>query len=310
MSRERALALLKRARYALTWRAMAVRHWLWSRWLLIPRLRARGLLDGPTTVLVAHDGVVVLAPDRVLKGTLSRHGRVAVEFARYRATLEVWPMLADILAPLELREEGGASCVLMDRYRPVPSERAGEYAVRLCGIMRRCGRPAGGAHRFADSPEVTAGIRVLAELYGADVVPLLDARLARLTSEGRCSVGFAHGDFHSRNMMLDAVGGVRLIDMDCMRVAGIQELDAVNFVLEDEWSRSGRQWFEQIDAYLRDAAPVAGCQVLSSLGVTMSGDLAWLYILDRVGQETMNYGFQYLPRQLDAAVATLGRSGT
>lgn len=310
MPRDPAPALLKRARHALQWRASAVRHWLWSRWVLLPRLQARGVLGKPATVRFAHAGVVVMGPDRVLKGTLSRRGRVAIEFARYRAALARWPALAEILAPLELREEGGASYVLMDRYTPVSLESAGEHAARLYGSMRNCGRRADAAQRFAASPEVSAGMQVLADLYGADIVPLLEARLARLASAGTCNVGFAHGDFHSRNIMLDGAGAVRLIDMDCMRQDGIQELDAVNFVLEEQWSRSGRQWYEQIDVYLRDEAPAAGRQALQRFGVPVSSDLAWLYLLDRVGQETMNYGFQYLPRQLAAAVATLGRSST
>ncbi len=250
----------------------------------------------------------MIAADRVVKTGFAQRRVFVAEFEKYRQAIARWPRLSEILAPLELREAAGAAYLLMDRYESVAPQRALEGAVDLFQVMRACGQPTSADFDSASAPEVTAGLSALAALYGARAIPALDVWRNRLAGPRRWRIGFSHGDFHARNIMIDRAGGGRLIDLDCIRLNGIQELDALYFVLEEEWARSGRYWYEQIGDYVLNEPPPQALRAFERFGIVFSADLAVLYLLDRVGQDTMNYGFQYLPGELASAIDALERS--
>jgi hypothetical protein len=256
----------------------------------------------------AYSGVVILAADRVLKA--NAHGRVTVarEFDNYKQAINRWPVLVDVLAPLEIRRDGSGTFLLMKRYDPVAEQSAVDHALRLYRMMQGCRSFADSQFDVSRSTQVAAGIDVLIDLYGSSIERLVRKRLQALRAGVDFDLGFAHGDFHSRNIVLDSAGTARLIDLDCARMNGVQQLDALYFVLEAEWSRSRTYWFEQIAAYLRSELPTDAQMVLNRFGVTVTSGLALVYLLDRIGQEAIHYGFQYLPGELAEAVMVLERS--
>jgi hypothetical protein len=159
----------------------------------------------------------------------------------------------------------------------------------------------------SDSPELLAGIDILAELYDDSVIRTIRRRVEVFLATGDYHLGFAHGDFHSRNIVLDNSGTPRLVDLDCVRLNGIQELDALYFVLEWEWSRSGRPWHDTIVDMLRGAASKEQQAMLKTgFDVVGSFGLAVTYLVDRVGQEGRNFGARwYTHAALDRASARI-----
>jgi hypothetical protein len=251
---------------------------------------------------------VIVSANRVLKSAGRGQGSVARELANYTEAVACWPVLAEVLAPIELRRESVGTFLLMDRYEQVDDNTAVLHAVRLFRLMQGCRNVVASSFDVAATPQVAAGIEVLSDLYGTATGQLVRRRLKQLSPLVDFDLGFAHGDFHSRNIVLDSSGAARLIDLDCARMNGVQQLDALYFVMESEWSTSGRQWFEQIAAYLRNELPKGAQIVLNQFGVTSTGGLALIYLLDRIGQEATHYGFRYRPAHLAEAVVVLERS--
>lgn len=273
-------------------------------------MRRIGTLRKPFDVRCAHSGIVIIAADRVFKTAFANSYKVQLEVTKYRNAIARWPVLRDILAPLQSYQTPVASCLMMDRYAPLSFEHALPYAVDLFQTMQLCKAARSDFVPLATAPQMQAGIKSLERLYGASIGDVLTARLAHFGVTGHYAVGFAHGDFHSRNIMLTASGDPKLIDLDCMRVDGIQELDALSFVLEAEWSRSGRPWFEQMPEFLTNELRSETRSALEAFNITFTADLAAVYLVERVGQEALNYGFEYLPHHLAKAADVLQRSMT
>ena len=269
--------------------------------------RIRREIRGGVIVRTAHSSVVLLTDDWARKLEVWPNRALCREFEKYQCAIKTWPTLEDILAPLRFRRELLSASLVMRRYRPIALDSTLEHAARLYAVMKTCGRPVPADFRIAASREIRAGVAALERLFGPQTAQLARARVEQC-SGGECSLGFAHGDFHSRNIMLGDDGRARLIDLDCLRMDGIQQLDALNFALEAEWSRTGSLWLEQIPLYLQGQLPQTTRPIFEVFGVSPTADLAWLYLLDRLGQESLNYGIQYRPGQLKRAMQVLERS--
>jgi hypothetical protein len=174
--------------------------------------------------------------------------------------------------------------------------------------MRSCSNAHGGRVAVSESQELLTGIEVLAELYGESTSRTIRRHIEAFLASGDYHLGFAHGDFHSRNIVLDERGGARLVDLDCVRLNGIQELDALYFVLEWEWSRSGRPWHDTIVDMLRGATSKELQTMLKAgFGVEAGFGLSVTYLADRIGQEGRNFGARWYTRAaLDPAIARIG----
>ena len=245
---------------------------------------------------------------RVCKIALSRKSTIENEYRNLAAATRRWPSLLAILPDMQL--EGGApvTYLTMSRYHPVGLVDSLEYASSAYQLTRSCSSSDGVRMAVSDSPELLAGIDILAELYGGPMTRTIRRHVEVFLATGDYHLGFAHGDFHSRNIMLDDSGTPRLVDLDCVRLNGIQELDALYFVLEWEWSKSGRPWHDTIVDMLRGAASKEQQAMLKTgFGVAGSFGLAVTYLVDRVGQEGRNFGTKWYTRAaLDPAIAQIG----
>jgi hypothetical protein len=148
---------------------------------------------------------------------------------------------------------------------------------------------------------------MVAELYGDSTSSTIRRHVEAFLASGDYHLGFAHGDFHSRNIVLDDRGAPRLVDLDCIRLNGIQELDALYYVLQWEWSKTGRPWHDTIVDMLGGTASQEQQTMLrTGFGVKESFGLAVAYLVDRIGQEGRNFGARWYTRAaLDPAIARI-----
>ena len=296
--------IVRRLRSAIAWRARAACHWFWARTVL-PRLLKRAGHCEPLAVRPGHTGVLLFAPDRVLRTALGTGDALRRVAEKRRDAITRWPVLAEVLTPAALYCEAGVTYLAMPRYEPLTPDAALAHAVAMFRIVRACGEPMRADFDVASLPEIRAGLDAVAELFGVEWIRALEDAVRPLAERGLYDLGFAHGDFHSRNIMMDATGNARLIDLDCLRTRGVQQFDALYFVMEAEWSRSGKEWFEQLSWYLAEEPPPAARAALDQFGVVLTKELALAYCLDRIGQDRRNYGLQYLRRELAEAMATV-----
>lgn len=300
--------LLKRAyRYALrTLDAVWPRIFLWA--VAIPWLRMRRVVRKPFTVRLAFRSAAVMDGSRLCKVALSRKSTIGIEYRNFTAASRKWPRLLAIFPDMRLESDGLVAYLTMPRYHPVGLEGSLEHAWSAYRLMRSCSNAQGARMAVSDSPELLTGIAIIAELYDDPTTRAIRRQVEGFLASGDYHLGFAHGDFHSRNIVLDDLGAPRLVDLDCVRLNGIQELDALYFVLEQEWSRSGRPWHETIVDMLRGSASKEQ-QAMLKTGFGLEGGfgLAVTYLVDRIGQEGRNFGARWYTRAaLDPAIARIG----
>lgn len=300
--------LLKRAyRYALrTLDAVWPRIFLWA--FVVPYLRIRRVVRNPFTVRLAFRSAAVMDGSRLCKVALSRKSTVENEYRNFAAATQNWPSLLAIFPDIQFNSHGLVTYLTMPRYRPVELEESLEHASGAYRLMRSCGNGDGVRMAVSDSQELLTGIDIIAELYDDPTTRSIRRHVEAFLATGDYHLGFAHGDFHSRNIVLDERGAPRLVDLDCVRLNGIQELDALYFVLELEWSRSGRPWHDTIVDMLRGTASKEQQAMLRNwFGVEGSFGLAATYLVDRIGQEGRNFGIRWYTRAaLDPAIARIG----
>jgi hypothetical protein len=299
--------LLKRAYHYATRTLDAVwpRIFLWA--FALPLLRIRRVVRKPFTVRFAFRSAAVMDSSRLCKVSLSRKSTIENEYRNFGAATQNWPSLLAIFPNIQFNSDGLVSYLTMSRYHPVGLEDSLEHASSAYQLMRSCSNTHGLRMAVSDSPELRTGFAMLAELYGDPTTRTIRRHVDAFLASGDYHLGIAHGDFHSRNIVLDDLGAPRLVDLDCVRLNGIQELDALYFVLEWEWSRSGRPWHDTIVDMLRGTASEEQQAMLKTgFGVVGSFGLAMTYLVDRIGQEGRNFGARwYTHAALDPAVAQI-----
>lgn len=275
-------------------------------WMLaIPLLRIRGLLRPPFTVHLAYRGAIVSDCNRVYKVALGKKSTIALEYRNSARARRLWPQLATILPAIESNDGWIASYLSMNRYRPVGVEDGVRHAVLIYELIQTCRASGSQSMAIEDSAELASGIEVVTSLYGNSTSEIIRKHVESYLGSGDYHLGFAHGDFHSRNIMLDELGAHKLVDLDCVRFKGIQELDALYFVLEWEWSRSGKLYYSTIVDFLRGTVSTQCQEVLGKFGVRSSFTFAVTYLIDRIGQETNRFGFRFNRSILDPAIGAI-----
>ena len=83
-------------------------------------------------------------------------------------------------------------------------------------------------------------------MYTLDACFLLKQIVKNYFANAINSYGFSPGDFHQSNIMIDFNKNLKLIDLDSIRLNGIQDFDALHFVLEHFWAKNSIHWSESI----------------------------------------------------------------
>jgi hypothetical protein len=247
----------------------------------------------------------LLLSDRgFLKLAISRNATVGLEYANYRQLLDSCPDLADVLPAYRSVKTIGLDTLACERLYKVPSIEALESAVLL---YRRFLQSSTRSVRLvlSESAQIQEGLHQIEMKFGLTTASALQNSTRIFMASGEYTIGLAHGDFQSRNIMRDASGILRLIDLDCVRLCGVIEFDALYFVLEHEWSKSGQLWTDTLaEGFRSNGSNIASS--LKAFSVDWSNELGIACFLDRIGQEFINYGIRYsypgLATVIDAAL--------
>jgi hypothetical protein len=277
-------------------------HRIYARVIAVPLLRWYEKVGRASIGMPAFGAVPIYDRTRFFKVALAEPSPIEREYGNWESAMRVYPALAAVLPEYRMGNHRLVRYISMPRYTPVDPATGVEHARDAYEQMRSCSMQ----HqrlRISDSEELLEGLRVIGGLYGEAVHEKLRWAVCSFLADGHYHVGFAHGDFHARNIVVDDTGFSRIVDLDCARLAGVQELDALYFTLEWQWSHSRRLWYESLVSYFRGEIPADAAHLLDAFGVEYSHGLAVTYLADRVGQETLRYDFLYARKQLDPVMA-------
>lgn len=274
--------------------------------LAAPALLIKRTISMPFQLVLGHGAVLILSDRLVVKVASSMHSTVLVEYANAQRMSKASAKVSACTPSLRLSRGAVLTGLVFERYQKVAPADVLDCAVEVRKKFDSAGLKPRGASLDRYS-QLRAGLEQVAQLFGDEVTSRMETPVRRYLAEGDYHTGLCHGDFHSRNIMRDQDGNVRVIDLDCVRFEGIVELDAVNFALELEWSVSGVLWLDTL-ASAMDGRGDNIAQCLGRFSVRWSEALGLVYFLDRVGQENINYGFKYPKQKMQRAVAAIQRA--
>lgn len=272
----------------------------------VPRLWLSGAIATPFSVARGHESFLLLSPGSFLKLAISGKATINKEYEHYLRLTAAHPLLAALLPHYRFLKGWRLFALQCERLTSVASQDALPLAVDIqkqfdaVGIVQR-------RLALSDCQQIQAGLRYMETEFGRDTACAMQQLVMDYLAHGHYAVGLAHGDFHSRNIMRDAAGGCRVIDLDCIRFQGIREFDAVYFSLEQEWSTNGRLWTETLGDCLAGAGDnVRKCMVV--FDVAWSSGLGLAFFLDRLGQDMLDYGMRYARAHLEPVVEAVLRT--
>lgn len=274
--------------------------------LAAPALLIKRTISLPFQLVSGHGSVLILCDRLVAKVGSSRQSTVLLEYANAQRMNRAGAAISACTPSLLLHRGAVLTYLISERYQKVAPADVLDCAVEVRRKLDSAGLKPGGAS-LDRYPQLHAGLVQVAQLFGDEVASRMKMVVQRYLADGGYHTGLCHGDFHSRNIMRDQDGNVRVIDLDCVRFEGIVELDPVYFALELKWSASGALWLETLaTAFEGRGENIEQC--LGRFSMRWNEALGLVHFLDRVGQENINYGFTYSKLKMQRAVAAIQRA--
>lgn len=269
----------------------------------MPRLWLSGTIETPFSVARGHESFLLLLPESFLKLAISGKATINKEYDHYLRLTASYPLFTALLPRYRFLKGWRFFALQCERLTSVASPDALPFAIELqkqfdaAGIVQR-------RLTLSDCPQIQAGLHYMGTKFGRETACAMQQLVTDYLAHGHYTVGLAHGDFHSRNIMRDAAGSCRMIDIDCIRFQGIREFDAIYFALEQEWSANGRLWTETLGDCLAGAGHnVRKC--IAAFDVAWSSGLGLAFFLDRVGQDVMDYEICYATVHLETVIEAM-----
>jgi len=273
--------------------------------LATPVLLVRRTISLPAQFFPAHGSVLILCDRSAVKVASSRQSTILLEYTNARRMACAGTEIASCVPSFLLPRHMFFRCLISERYHLVASPSLLDYAVEVRRKLDSAGLKVRGI-TLDRSPQMQAGLSEIANRFGLVLATKMKTLAQAYLRTGNYHTGLCHGDFHSRNIMLDRNGGVRVIDLDCVRFDGIVEFDALYFALELEWSTSGALWLDTlVTAFKVGGANIEHC--LTRFSVRWTDAMGLAFFLDRVGQESLNYGYKYSKAVLQPVVSAIQR---
>jgi hypothetical protein len=270
---------------------------------VLPRLWRKGMLSLPFTTFRGHGAFVLVSQDAAIKVALNTRSTLRLEYENFYRLKQCGSQVAALMPAYRFVHGWQLAALQCERLTPVPLEQVLPLAVQARRVLDAavC---AGGRLSLDQCTEVLAGLCRVEETFGAAIAANMRMLVWTFLAEGVYRAGLAHGDFHSRNVMIDRVGNCKLIDLDCVRFNGVTEFDALYFALELEWSASGILWTETLARCFGSKGQVIFAS-LEAFGVSWTDGLGCAFFLDRIGQDEVNFGLHYTPAQMEPVVQAM-----
>lgn len=227
-----------------------------------------------------------------LKVVLGRRRFMSDQHKNFEIIEGSFPEILPLIPP-NRREEflaGRVTVVHSDLLEPIMGREGREWAARFfLDVFRNLGRV--GPVHLSKLSEAGAGLGLLRTVLDEEDFQDLEHRIQQLLRENSLRIGPCHGDFHARNF-LQKGGQFFLIDFDCFRDKGVQELDAIYFIIHEIIDDQPGIWWPEA---IRDFHSAMGLKerymrfMRDYVKPEAIEGLLLLYIVDRLGQE-LKYG--------------------
>lgn len=280
-------------------RFMSIALLLYLKFLLIPfyfipAFRNLNLIKSKVSTIYTFAGVVFLQSNLAIKIGIRKSQTVEQEHKLRSMVIKRWPDLDKILVPLTLISDIKYPALCMPNYHSLTQEDLIiENAAYLHKTFKKYICNDVTQFKLKDFEHIEAGLSIIKMSYSQANFILIKDIVNKFLEHEVVSVGFCHGDFHSRNIMIDEHEEPKLIDLDCMTISGIQDFDALHFILEYYWSMKNVHWTETLIDIIQGKVPNDFIFLLQTFNLKPSFELYISYFLHRTGLENSYYGINF-----------------
>lgn len=250
----------------------------------------------------SHGGAIIYGVSRAVK--IDSRDKIKKMHRNWRAIVNGYPSLKTVFVDCELYEDPFLAAIIMERGFPIPGECIESAALEIYRRIkfeappRRCNDV---VHRTF----IKVGIEIVIELFGNDFKDNFFEELEQYFQK-IYSLGLVHGDFHDRNMVSNERGDVyRAIDLDCISFHGIQEFDALYFIIESYSRRKEISWIMAINHFINNTIDDHHINLLQSFGVDRNLKFFIGFFLNRIGQDYKLNNFKYYKSELTPVVSLM-----
>jgi serine/threonine protein kinase len=173
--------------------------------------------------MLCHGGCIVQTQSRIYKISFARRFELEAENRIRDLVVQNRSDLAPLLVSSEFYSKRFFSCIAMPRYEVVGLEESIGYGIDLFNHMKE--RSAFGKSQLMGraAEHIELGLTIVSQVCSPKLFKYLKSVVEAYLASKRYTVGVVHGDFHSRNILLESTGSPKLIDLDCLQLNGIQE---------------------------------------------------------------------------------------
>lgn len=268
----------------------------------LPCLRSYRVFSRVVFVSRGYGSFILLDKNLFAKLAISNASTIDVEYYHYLA-LSVDPVAATLVPSYYFLKGIFVSALVCEILYSICHEDLLSHAVCVQNKLEMVGL-ANSRLTLADCPQIQAGLYQFEQEFGIDIANKIRCIANNYLAFGDYSVGLVHGDFHSRNLMIDAFGNSKLIDLDCIRYRGIRQFDPLYFALQLHSAANKLLWIDSLCV----SFAMAGVNIVDSLsafGISWSNAYGLAFCMDRIGQVQMTHCVIYPRSRLLPVVQAL-----
>jgi serine/threonine protein kinase len=270
---------------------LSIFQYLYLLFYALPKLYFHNLICFPFSISRGYCSYLLGAKNYFIKLGISSKSTIRKEYKIFSKLRDEYFALKDILPNYIFIKYFFISALRSEFLNKVSSAESLAFAIK---VQKKFDSIKFSDHilHLNDCPEIIKGITQFDTHFGVKTSNKLKKIAINFLSSGKYHVGLIHGDFHSRNIMIDNSGLVKIVDLDCFRFKSIREFDALCFALEEEWSANKNLWHYTLIDCLRGKDEKIN-DLLKSFDIKWCNNLGIVFFLDRIGRDLVNYKFTY-----------------
>jgi hypothetical protein len=258
---------------------------------IIPILKIKKIVIGNLIIVKSYKSYIVITEALAIKISISTSSTINNEFYLYEKILAFYPELVVIFPNYTKINLLFINAIQYDKLNEIPLSESLSSALMIQDKLS-CKNLFDIRFKVDKFPHIYSALIFFKSKFGFEIFNFLLSLVEKFLTNENYKVGLAHGDFHSRNLMKDRNGAVKIIDLDCFRFCGIREFDLLYFSLEIVWSLKGIHWIDTLIEKLK-GHPTDLDIYLNKFNITWSKSLGVSFFLDRLGQDLINYKIKY-----------------
>ena len=234
---------------------------------------------------------LILTGNKSIKFAMSGSLSLEKEFENYKKLLSKQEDFQRILPNYRIKRVRKVALLISEQFNEIDDMLKMAAALKIRKVLQEnCTFSV--RLNLSDCPEIIAGLDYIERFFGLQQALRLRKYVNDYLSLEGYVAGACHGDFHARNIMKNSIDEYVLIDLDCVRLNGIQDFDALYYSLECEWSKTGDLWVDSLTRSFSESNSITR-NVLKNFDIQWTKGLGVSFFLDRIGQDYTQFGIRY-----------------